>query len=127
MSIDRLIVCYRAINSLKDSAVNNEGLIDVVLSPQAAPDLGERRRSLQNAVKHSKAKNINVQMVYELDRLKLVITDDGVGFDPNALSEGQAGIGLKSMQNRVALIGGVFAICSRPGNGTVIIIELSKS
>jgi len=43
-----------------------------------------------------------------------------------ALKANQAGIGLKSMQNRVALIGGAFSINSDQG-GTVITIELDKS
>jgi len=84
------------------------------------------QEAFHNAEKHAKAKNINVQMVYDTTGFKLLIEDDGVGFDTSALQPGQSGIGLKSMQNRAALIGGTLSINSSPGNGTRITIEIKK-
>jgi len=84
------------------------------------------QESLNNAVKHSKAKNITVQMLYTIDELTLMITDDGEGFDPVALQGIQKGIGLKSMQDRATLIGGTFSLHSSAGGGTVITIQLNK-
>ncbi len=82
------------------------------------------QEALNNSVKHSKAKNITIQLQYSIDVFKLCISDDGVGFDSNKLTATQTGIGLKSMQNRAALIGGVFSIQSI--NGTTIQIEINK-
>jgi two-component system, NarL family, sensor kinase len=82
------------------------------------------QEALNNIVKHAKAKNINVQLEYDTSFFKLSITDDGVGFDMNTLTSTQTGIGLKSMQNRAALIGGNFTITTN--NGTVIRIEIKK-
>ena len=65
-------------------------------------------------------------MDYKADVFALIISDDGIGFDTAGLQSSLTGIGLKSMQNRAALIGGEFSIHSSNGNGTVITIELKK-
>jgi len=78
------------------------------------------QEALNNTIKYSKAKNITVALNYDKENLLLHITDDGIGFDTHA----KTGIGLKSMQNRAALIGGRFNLQSAPGNGTSITIEL---
>ncbi|MEP7163888.1 MAG: sensor histidine kinase [Ferruginibacter sp.] len=82
------------------------------------------QESLNNAVKHSKAKNINVQMIYDPNLFKLSICDNGTGFNACDLQSRETGIGLKSMQNRAALIGGNFTLDSSKGNGTSVSIEL---
>ncbi len=83
------------------------------------------QEAMNNAVKHSRAKNITVQLQYEPSQFILTISDDGDGFDTVALPAAQKGIGLNSMQNRAALIGGTFSIQSTQGNGTVINISLA--
>ncbi len=85
------------------------------------------QEAFHNAEKHSKAKNIYVQMVYEKEAFRLMIGDDGIGFDASGLQPGKTGIGLKSMQNRAALIGGALSIDSATGSGTTITIELKKT
>ncbi len=84
------------------------------------------QEAFNNAEKHAKAKNINVQLLYEAAAFQLMISDDGIGFDSESLLPAQTGIGLKSMQNRAALIGGSLSINSKNGNGTIINIELKK-
>ena len=78
------------------------------------------QEALNNSIKYSKAKNITVGLNYESTCFLLTITDDGTGFD----TLNTTGIGLKSMQNRSALIGAVFSLDSQPGTGTTISIEL---
>ena len=85
------------------------------------------QEAINNAIKHSKAKKIQVQLAYQRDLFLLSITDDGVGFNLASLQSGQTGIGLKSMQNRAALIGAGISINSIPGDGTVISIELKPN
>ena len=84
------------------------------------------QEALNNAIKHSKSKKINVLLKYETNKFSLAINDDGVGFNKEALDVFQSGIGLKSMQDRAALIGAMFTLHSVPGNGTLITIELLK-
>jgi signal transduction histidine kinase len=79
------------------------------------------QESLQNAIKHSKAKNIDVCFDYKKDFLKIDITDNGTGFD-KTLVEKRDGLGLQNIISRAALIGGEAIIDSVPGRGTVITI-----
>jgi two-component system, NarL family, sensor kinase len=82
------------------------------------------QESMNNAIKHSKAQNINVSMNYEPSGFRLCIADDGIGFNINSLPETALGMGLKSMQSRAALIGAKFSVQSSKNIGTSINIEL---
>ena len=83
------------------------------------------QEGLNNAVKHSKAKNITVQMDYQPELFYLTINDDGIGFDVAALEVAKAGIGLTSMKNRAALIGGTFSLQSAINNSTTICVSIA--
>jgi len=83
------------------------------------------QESLNNIVKHSKAKEANYQIFKQDNLLILVIDDDGIGFDISSLEEKSiGGIGLVSMRERVHGFGGNFSIDSQIGDGTEIIIEI---
>ena len=84
------------------------------------------QEALNNAIKHSKATNIEVQLEYNDRYFRLAIVDDGIGFNPALLESAKTGIGLKSMQNRAALIGGIFSVVSGITTGTVITIKLNN-
>ena len=81
------------------------------------------QEALHNAVKHSSADHLKVLMNYNAAYFSLTITDDGNGFAPDQLLTSQSGIGLKSMRNRAALIGGEFDVHSSK-DGTAISIQL---
>lgn len=87
------------------------------------------QEALHNAIKHSEAAHINVELNYNYEpkQFTLSINDNGKGFDPAALVATQKGIGLKSMENRAALIGAAFSINSAIGHGTSITITLPKT
>ena len=82
------------------------------------------QEALHNSIKHAKSLKLQVELDYQPELFILTITDDGTGFDPGALPGSQTGIGLKSMQNRAALIGGTFSILSSEKNGTSISIVI---
>lgn len=84
------------------------------------------QEALNNAIKHSKATNIEVQLEYNDSYFRLGIVDDGIGFNPALLESAKTGIGLKSMQNRAALIGGIFSVVSGITTGAVITIKLNN-
>ena|ERR1700744_6189621 len=84
------------------------------------------QEALNNGIKYSKAKNIMVTLSYESRMFKFVLTDDGIGFDTSLLQSSHKGIGLKNMQNRTTLIGGIFSITSIINTGTTIQITLNK-
>jgi len=83
---------------------------------------------LNNILKHSKATQVNIAVIYTIDnKFVLKVEDNGVGFDPDkkrTQASSSSGIGLKSMTNRAHLIGAEISIKSQPGKGTTITVEL---
>jgi signal transduction histidine kinase len=75
------------------------------------------QEALHNIAKHGHAKNVDVEVIGTPKKIHLRIADDGVGFVPNAHNKGH-GLGLISMRERLYLVGGKFAIVSKPGFGT---------
>ncbi|MEP1489070.1 MAG: tetratricopeptide repeat protein [Algibacter sp.] len=75
------------------------------------------QESIQNIIKHAKAKHVTIQFYIETNRLNLVIEDDGIGFDVKASKKG---IGLKNMTSRVLNLNGIFKIDSLPNKKTLI-------
>ena len=74
------------------------------------------QEALQNANKHSGARNVSVDLKGTSDGLALAIADDGVGFDVDAAW--RRGLGLISVRERVEAFGGRFGLRSSPGAGT---------
>ena len=78
------------------------------------------QEALNNAVKHAQASAVQVRLQRTGDRIELNVQDDGTGFD----AERVRGLGLLGMEERVHHLGGVFAIDSQAGRGTVLNIAL---
>jgi signal transduction histidine kinase/ligand-binding sensor domain-containing protein len=81
--------------------------------------------ALRNAFRHAEAKQIEVELRYDVRQLRLRIRDDGKGIDPKFLTdEGRAGhFGLLGMRERAKLVRGKLTVWSAPDSGTEI--ELS--
>ena len=85
------------------------------------------QEALSNIVKHAEAEKIQVELTYENGLLRLVIQDDGKGFDPDILEEYQVAnnsLGIAGMQERTELLGGTFEITSAWKEGTRIAVEI---
>jgi signal transduction histidine kinase len=81
--------------------------------------------AVSNAAHHSGADTIMIELTRD-PRVRLRITDDGVGFEPAAVKHTLAGgFGLVSMRERAAALGAVLTIKSAPGAGTTIEVVLS--
>jgi two-component system NarL family sensor kinase len=79
------------------------------------------QESLTNIEKHSKAKRVQVRLIFHAGGLRLRIVDDGIGFDVPAIRvDPRRGIGMRNMRERVESIGGEFSIESRPGRTAVL-------
>ena len=74
------------------------------------------QEALHNAVRHGSARQVSVDLTGGPKGLTLVIADDGVGFDVDAVSA--KGLGLISMRERLEPLAGTLEIHSRPGAGT---------
>jgi signal transduction histidine kinase len=84
------------------------------------------QESLNNAIKHSKAKHITVQIDYNKAFCKIAVMDDGKGFDALKLEATKTGVGLHNMKSRASLIGAHFSIEASINIGTKVFIELPK-
>jgi PAS domain S-box-containing protein len=77
------------------------------------------QEALRNISRHAGATEVAISLVGENQAIRLLISDNGNGFDPNQkMSKG--GLGLDSMKERAYLIGADFSIESQPGDGTKI-------
>ncbi|HMO63372.1 MAG TPA: sensor histidine kinase [Ferruginibacter sp.] len=85
------------------------------------------QESLHNAQKHSGATALWVELHYLPGVFRLLICDNGKGFDAAGLNAVHKGIGLKNMQNRAALIGGKLTVHSSPGEGVSITVDLPST
>ena len=73
--------------------------------------------ALQNVAKYADATGAVVRLDDVGGELTFSVEDDGVGFDASAAGSGS---GTRNMQDRVAAIGGVLDVRSRPGEGTIV-------
>jgi signal transduction histidine kinase len=80
------------------------------------------QEALTNIKKHSKARAASVDLKQAGEKVKLVIRDDGVGFDPDQVEKGRFGI--RGIRERAKLLHGQALIESKPGRGTRIYVEL---
>jgi signal transduction histidine kinase len=70
-------------------------------------------------MKHSGASKIRVEIAGTENEVRLIVSDDGRGFDPRRADK-QQGLGLISMRERMRLVHGEFEIHSEPGRGTTV-------
>jgi NarL family two-component system sensor histidine kinase LiaS len=81
------------------------------------------QEALANIARHSSASCADVSLEYETDMVKMIIKDNGHGFDQR-LRKG--GLGLDSMRERAEALGGSFTVESSPGQGTKIEVTLPR-
>ena len=86
------------------------------------------QESLINIAKYAHAKKVTITLKETEGMIKLIIIDDGVGFDPIIISQPKKrrGLGLISMIERAEALGGKLHVKSSPGKGTQIIVELKR-
>jgi PAS domain S-box-containing protein len=80
------------------------------------------QEQFNNILKYAKASNIYITMMHKNAELLLVISDDGIGFDPSVSSEG---VGLLNIKTRASLFNGEVSIKSTIGKGTELSIVFS--
>jgi len=79
------------------------------------------QEAVRNAMRHSGASHVTVQVRQVGDRLTLDVTDDGAGFDPRKPA---SGLGLRSQRDLIAEAGGTLDVRSTPGGGTTVHLEV---
>jgi len=79
------------------------------------------QEALSNIARHSKATQVDIELIYSNDVVACSIHDDGSGFDPDSVRKG---FGVQSMGERVERLGGTLLIESKLGAGTTISIYI---
>lgn len=83
------------------------------------------QKTISNILKHSNASVITVDLRYNSGNFSLKISDNGKGFDLDALNACKStGSGIRNIQNRARMIGADLSIKSQPGTGTTVDITL---
>src|SRR5215469_1471761 len=115
-------------------------VVNVTADPKANPETSDVRMLLFegvrelvfNAVKHARADRVDVNLALGSGgTIHIQVSDDGAGFDPSATLHDrhqlQAGLGLFSIQERLALLGGHLDIVSAPGTGSRFTLTLPRT
>ncbi len=82
------------------------------------------QEAINNVTRHAAARKVGIEIFSTESSVRIVLSDDGSGFDPSAAAgESDGHVGLAGMTERVALLGGEISIRSQPGVGTTIMVE----
>jgi signal transduction histidine kinase len=79
------------------------------------------QEGLTNAMKHARAETVEVRLDVDAHTVRMRVLDDGVGPPDPAVSS--SGLGLKTMHDRAAAIGGRLSVVARHERGTAVICE----
>ena len=84
------------------------------------------QEALANTAKHAEARNAVVSLATMDESVRLVVEDDGRGFDPNTTRQPvrEHGWGLMIMRERAAAVGAQLTVRSEPGSGTHVVVTL---
>ena len=82
------------------------------------------QEALTNTLKYAKAKHFSLSIIKGYPQIILLAEDDGIGFAPDKIDQTNHALGLLSMRERAAMLGGNFHLRTSPGEGTRIRIEI---
>ncbi|MFK3733586.1 GAF domain-containing sensor histidine kinase [Streptomyces sp. NPDC088090] len=82
------------------------------------------QEALHNALRHADADLVTVGLSRHGQGARLTVADDGRGFDPRTVRSAGRHLGLVSMRDRAAGVGGALTVTSAPGEGTTIEMEV---
>ena len=81
------------------------------------------QEALANAVKHARASEVSVHLAASGQAVRLVVRDDGQGFDPQRVPRG---MGLAGMRERAAAVGAALEVRTGPGQGTTVEVSVPR-
>lgn len=82
------------------------------------------QEGLTNVARHAQAKNASILVEQRQNSVRVIVEDDGIGFDPASLAHREHGLGLQGIRERAQLFGGKLTIESQPGQGSSLFIEI---
>jgi len=84
------------------------------------------QEALTNVARHSGAKAVSIRFARSATALQVAVIDDGRGFDPKGVAISSHRLGIQSMRERAAMLGGTVTFTS-PGKGTRILVQVPLS
>jgi len=117
--------------AVRTLAESYAGRLDIQIDLRIDPDVGEypvevqqcvyriAQEALANLADHAQAQRAQVVLVRDQGQLRLIISDDGCGFDPSRPGD-EHRYGLRGMRERAEMIGGTLSVESQVGKGTQI-------
>jgi signal transduction histidine kinase len=120
---------YRALHGMQVYLAFPEDVADIKLDPVTQVQLLRIiQESLSNVRRHSGTRAASISVARWPDAVRIVIHDDGVGFDPQRVpGAGEGHLGLSIMRERAEEVGARFDVTSAPGCGTAIFIEVPQN
>ena len=79
---------------------------------------------IHNTIKHARAHNLQIGFSEESGNILCLTKDDGCGFDKEKALSGSGGLGLRSLESRCDILGGILTLDSSPGGGTNYFIKI---
>ncbi len=76
------------------------------------------QEALHNVAQHSQARSVSIQVTREGQMVCIVVEDDGIGFNKNAVNRERRTFGLEGIRERISMLGGRVQIASSKGKGT---------
>ncbi|KKM23771.1 hypothetical protein LCGC14_1611800 [marine sediment metagenome] len=111
------------VNALIDAELAVEGdLNSAVTEDQAVSLFRIAQEALSNVSRHAQASSLQVKLTALPQSVRLEITDDGIGFDPQAERPGDRH-GLRNIDERAHMLGAKLSVDSVPGSGTRVSVE----
>ena len=102
---------------------NMEGVTDKIDKSVATAMFRLYQEALTNIIKYAEATRVESSLVYDDGVMTLSISDNGKGFDPEAVKEKKT-LGLLGMKERVLIMNGEFELKTQPGSGTIITVKV---
>jgi signal transduction histidine kinase len=105
--------------------------LELAGAPPRTPELEREvfriaQEAIHNALHHAEAERVSLRLAATDGLLELTVSDDGVGFDPDAPAVRSRRLGLTSMEERAEALGGTLTIDSEPGRGTTVRLEVAQ-
>ena len=119
-SLDDIVDNMRSLQNLEVDFKYNTRVTEKLSDDQQLMIFRVVQEQTSNIIKYSKASSVNILLNESAGKILLVISDDGIGFDPRKKSKG---IGLVNIMSRADAYNGKVNIISSPGNGCTLEIQ----
>nr|WP_240188936.1 ATP-binding protein [Nakamurella flavida] len=113
-----------AVPSAVRTSLQTAGPVDALPAAFAEETFLVVREAVRNAVTHAAPTAVTVELTAADGLLTVTVTDDGAGFDVEAVRAGERHVGMDSMGERAQLLSATLDVHSEPGIGTRVVLRV---